>query len=130
MVHTDAYGRMVLLADIEEGYQPVFNLFEFLGIFLVGIFLLDEFSCGIYIVSRVDAHLFGIFRSHIGHMRIEMHIGHKRRAEPISSNGRTDVFQILSLARALCRQPDKFSSRLDDALGLSHRTCGIVCCLP
>ena len=42
MVYTNAYRRMVLTADIEEGYETFFETLEFGGIFLVGIFKMLE----------------------------------------------------------------------------------------
>ena len=56
MVHADADGSMVLLADIKEGDKAVVYLLQLLGIFLIGILQMLESTCCIHIVSRIDAY--------------------------------------------------------------------------
>ena len=60
MVYADADSSMVLLADIEERNESFLNLLEFVGIFLVCIFLLDKLAGRIHVVAWVDTHLFAI----------------------------------------------------------------------
>ena len=78
MIHTDADGSMMLLADVEERYEAILNLLKFVGILLVGIFLLDELAGRIHVVARIYAHFFTIESSHVGNVRIEMNIGYER----------------------------------------------------
>ena len=76
MVHPDAYGGMVFLADVQERDQPFAYLLYLFGVFFIRILQLLEGTCGIGIVARVDAYPFGIKRCHFRHFRIEVHIGY------------------------------------------------------
>ena len=60
MVDTDAYGGMVLAADVYEGHKARLYLLELLGILRVGILKLAESACGVDIVAGVDAHFLAV----------------------------------------------------------------------
>ena len=60
MVHTDTDCRVVLLTDVEKRHESVLDLLQFLGILLIGIFMFDKLTRGVYIVAGVDTHLLGI----------------------------------------------------------------------
>ena len=77
MIHTDPDRSVILLTDIQERDKPVMDFLYFLRILLVCIFQFLKSTCSIYIVSRIDAHLFRILSSYISHFRIEMHIGNQ-----------------------------------------------------
>ena len=72
----------MLYADVEERYEAILNLLKFVGILLVGIFLLDELAGRIHVVARIDAHFLAIESSHVGNVRIEVNIGYERRNVP------------------------------------------------
>ena len=77
MVHADAYGRVVLLADINKRYKALLDLPQFVGILLIGVLQMLEHSCRVDVVSWVDAHLFTVLGCNVGHMGVEVNVGHK-----------------------------------------------------
>ena len=97
MVHADADGCMILLADIEEWNESVFYLLQFVSIFLVGIFLLDELAGRINIVARIDTHLLAVESSNVGNVRIEVNISYKRCQIAVGTNAGIDVLHVLCL---------------------------------
>ena len=92
MVHTDADGSMVLLADVEERYETLLNLLKFVSILLISIFLLDELAGRIHVVARVYAYFLTIESSHIGNVRIEVNIGYERSLIAVGTDAGIDVF--------------------------------------
>ena len=126
VVHADAYGGAMLAADVEKRHQLSFYLLQFTGIFLIGIFQLFELPCRVNIVAGIDSHLLGIEGGHVGHMRIEMHVGHQGCGISPLPQQCIDVLQVLRLAHALCGEAHIFASCLDDAYGLLHAALGIV----
>ena len=126
MVHADADGGMVLLADIEEWHEAIFYLLKFVGIFLVGIFLLDKLAGRIDIVARVDAHLLAVERSHISHIRIEVNIGNERCLIAIGTDTGVDVLHILCLSGTLGSKAHQLATSLDDFLSLFHASLGVI----
>ena len=116
---------MVLTADIEEGYETLFETLEFGGIFFVGIFQMLEGACRVDIVSGIHPHLLGIECSHIGYIGIEMHIGNKRGRYTLSTQCGIDILEILSLAHTLCGKAHILSASLDNPLGLCHGGFGV-----
>ena len=62
----------------------------------------------------------------IGGMSREMHIGHQRRKIAISLQLGRDILHILSLASALGGKTYEFATSIDNALGLSHASLGII----
>ena len=97
MVHADADGCMILLADIEEWNESVFYLLQFVSIFLIGIFLLDELAGRINIVARIDTHLLAVESSNVGNVRIEVNISYKRCQIAVGTNAGIDVLHVLCL---------------------------------
>ena len=75
VVHTDAYGGVVLLANVEEWHKALVDFLQFLRILLIGIFVLDELPCRVYVVARIYANLFGDARRHVGHVGVEVDVG-------------------------------------------------------
>ena len=126
MVYADADSSMVLLADIEERNESFLNLLEFVGIFLVGIFLLDKLAGRIHVVAWVDTHLFAIECSHISHIRIEVDVSHERSGETIGTDSRIDILHVFSLAGALGGKAHQFATSLDDFLCLTYTSLGII----
>ena len=125
VVHTNANGRMIPTTDIQERNKALLNLADLCCIFLVGIGQLLESSGRIHIITRIDAYLFGIFRSHIGHTGIEMHIGHQRHVTSCGTHSGVDIFQILSLTHSLRSQAHIFTASLSDAECLSHASLSV-----
>ena len=116
----------MLLADVKERHKPVLDLPQFLGILLIGIFMLDKLARGVHIVARIDTHLLGIERGNISHTRVEMHVGHEGRGEAVLAQARTDVLQVLSLLDTLRGEPDKLAAGLNDTLSLRDAALGVV----
>ena len=125
MVHTDTDGRVVLLANVQEGNEAVAYLLDFFCILFVRIFQLLEGAGGIYIVTRIDTYLFGIQGRYLSHFRVEMHVGNQRGLVSLGTQGGVDVLQVFRLTHALCGESHVFTSRLDDTLGLLHACFGI-----
>ena len=126
VVHANANGSVMLLADIQEGHKAVLYLLQFFGIFLIGVFFLDELTCRVDIVARIDTHLLGIERCHVSHTRIEMHVGDKRRSEAVAAYSIVNVLEILSFTHSLRGQSDEFSSCFDNAFSLLHASLCII----
>ena len=98
----------------------------FVGIFLVGIFLLDKLAGRIDIVARVDAHLLAVERSHISHIRIEVNIGNERCLIAIGTDTGVDVLHILCLSGTLGSKAHQLATSLDDFLSLFHASLGVI----
>ena len=77
VVHTDTHSGMMLLADIQEGYQLMLDLLQLGSIFLIGIFQMLEGTTGIDVVTRIDTHLLTVHGRYVGGMGREVHIGHQ-----------------------------------------------------
>ena len=125
VVHPDTDGRVVCAANIQERHKARFQPLQLPGILLVGVFQMLERASRVNVVPRVDAHLLGIECRHLGHARIEMHIGHQRHSAPGSAHPRIDVAQVLRLAHPLRGQPDVFPARPGDAQRLGHARLGV-----
>ena len=126
MVYADAYGGVVLLADIDERNKPVFNLLQFPGIFLVRVLQLLERPCRIHIVAWIDADLLCIEGSHVSYVRIEVDVSTERCHVAVGPQLRIDVLEILCLSLPLRGEAHEFSSCINDALCLCHAPFGIV----
>ena len=126
MIHTDADGSMMLLADVEERYEANLNLLKFVGILLVGIFLLDELAGRIHVVARIDAHFLTIESSHVGNVRIEVNIGYERSLIAVGTDAGIDVFHVLCLAGTLSGEAHQLATSLDNLLSLLNASLGII----
>ena len=78
MVYADAYGRAVLLADVNKGDQTLVQTLQLCGILLVGIFQVLEGAGGVDVVAGIDAHLLTVAGGHVSHVGVEMNVGHQR----------------------------------------------------
>ena len=126
VVHADADGCMMLLADVEERHEAVFYLLEFVGVLLIGIFLLDELAGRIHIVARVYAHLLAVECSHVGNVRIEVNIGYERSLIAVGTDAGIDVFHVLCLAGTLSGEAHQLAASLDDFLCLTDASLSII----
>ena len=125
MVYSDANSSVILLAYIEEGDKSLLQSLEFGGIFLVGIFKMLECAGRVDIITWIHPHLLGIEGSHIGNIRIEMHVGNKGSGYPLGTKGCIDILEILSLAHTLCGEAHILATSLNDSLGLGYRSLGV-----
>ena len=75
VVDTDAQGRVVLLADIEQADKPLTQTLQFGSILLVGVVDVLEHARRVNVVTRVDTHFLHPLRCQIRHVRVEMHVG-------------------------------------------------------
>ncbi|SRR5574344_383085 len=126
MVHADTYGGMILLAYLEERHETRLYLLKFSGIFLIRVLQLLEGTGRVHIVAWIDTHLLGIESSHISHMGIEMHISHQWSHIAVLTQTGIDILQIFRFLHALCSETHIFTTRINDALGLSHTALGII----
>ena len=126
MIHTDADGSMMLLADVEERYEAILNLLKFVGILLVGIFLLDELAGRIHVVARIDAHFLAIESSHVGNVRIEVNIGYERSLIAVGTDAGIDVFHVLCLAGTLSGEAHQLATSLDNLFSLLNASLSII----
>ncbi len=111
MIHTDADGSMMLLADVEERYEANLNLLKFVGILLV--------------VARIDAHFLTIESSHVGNVRIEVNISYERSPIAVGTDAGI-VFHVLCLAGTLSGEAHQFATSLDNLLSLLYASLGII----
>ena len=91
MVHSDTDGSMMLAADVEEGDEALLNLLQLSLILLIGIFQMLEGASRVDVVSWVDAHLLYIACCHIGHIGVEVDVGHKRCHVALQAQFTADV---------------------------------------
>ncbi len=125
MVHADAHRRVVLAADVEERHELLFYLFQFGGVFFVGVFEFFERARRVHVVAGVYPHLFGVEGCHVRHVGVEMHVRHERRVVSVGAQLRVDFLQVLRLAHSLCGEAHVFASRGDNPLRLCHARCGV-----
>ena len=126
VVHADADGCMVLLADVEERHEALLNLLEFVGVLLISIFLLDELAGRIHVVARIYAHFLTIESSHVGNVRIEVNIGNEWSLIAVGTDAGIDVLHILCLAGTLSGEAHQLAASLDDFLCLTDASLSII----
>ena len=120
MVHSDADGRVVFLADVQEGDEPRTYLLYLACILFIGVFQVFEGAGGVDVVARIDAHFLGIEGGHFSHVRIEVHVGDEWRQVAFGAQGGVDVAQVFRLGDTLRGEPHILSAGVDDAFGLLH----------
>ena len=89
-----------------------------------------ECSCRVNIVAWIDAHLFTILRSHIGHTGVEVYVGHEWCHDALLLQCPGNIAHILGLTGALRGQSDEFATGSNDALRLTDaglRIIGVGC---
>ena len=126
VVHTDTYGCVMCLTDVDEGDEFFLNLLQLVGIFLVGIFQMFEGTAGIYIVARIDAYFLTIEGGDISGVGREMDICHQWLGIAVGLQLGRDMLHILCLTGALGGETYQFASGIDDALGLCHTGGSVV----
>ena len=117
---------MIFFADIEEGNEAVAYLLQFGGILLVGVFQLLERASRVYVVARIDAYFLRISGCHVGYLRAEVYIGHKRNHVSVTAQSDVDVHQVFGFFHPLCGEADVLSAGIYDALCLSHTSFGVL----
>lgn len=60
MIYSNPDSRVILFTDIQERDKPVMDFLYFLRILLVCIFQFFKSTRSIYIISRIDSHLFRV----------------------------------------------------------------------
>ena len=126
MVYANAYGRVVFATDIEERHETCIYLLNLFGIFFVGIFQLFEGASRVYIVAGIYAYLLGIQCGHVGHVSVEMHVGHKWRGVTFLPECRIDVAQVLCFTFSLRGETNQLAASLYNTLGLGSTSLGVV----
>ncbi len=120
VVHPDTDGRVVLLADIQKRDKPVVNLAYLLSVLLVCIFQFLKSTRSIYIVSRIDTHLFCILGSYIRHFRIEMHIGNQGNHISLTAQPDIDIHQVFGFFDTLGCEADILATCVNNTFRLFH----------
>ena len=126
VIHTDTYGSVMFLADIDKRHELGLNLLQFLGIFLVGIFQMFESTARIDVVARIDADLLTVLRSDISGMCREMNVSHQRCVIAVSLQAGRDILHVLRFASALGGETNQFTTSINDAFGLSYAGLRVV----
>ena len=126
MVHTDAYGGVVLLTDIDKRYELRLNLLQLGLVLLVGIFQVLEGTSWVHVVAWIDANLLAVLCGHVGRMSGEVHVGHQRLVVAIRLQTGRDVLHVLCLTGALRGEANDFATCIDDAFGLCYATLRVV----
>ena len=76
--------------------------------------MLERTGC-VHIVSGINTYLLSIQSCHVGHFRIEMHVGHQRYRTACRTYTGVDVPQVLGLTHPLGRQTYIISSGFGNA---------------
>ena len=126
MVHADAHGGVVLAADVDEAHQPLVNPLQLGLVFLVGVFQVFERAGGVDVVAGVDAHLLAVAGSHVGHVGVEVHVGHQRRRVAVGPQPPGNVLHVQRFAAPLGGEAHQLAAGIDDALGLLHAAFSVV----
>ena len=127
VVHADAKRRSMLTTDGEQAQKTLFQTAKLGGIFLIGVLQMLELAGRVHIVAGIDAHFFdNAAGSHIGHVRIEMHIGHQRMVISGFAERGLDVAKVLGLDGALRGETHIVATGIHDALALLHARLGVV----
>ena len=126
MVDTDTDGSMMLLTDIKKWYKFRLYLLQFLGILLIRILQVFEYTTWIDVITRVDTYLLTILGSDISHMSREMNISNKRSHITVCFQSCRDILHVLRLSGTLGCKAYQFSTCVNDTFGLYHTTFSIV----
>ena len=118
---------MIFLTNVEERNQTGTDLFDFLCVFLVGVFQFLEGAGCIHIVAWIDAYLFHVLGCYIGHIRVEMHIGYQRSVIALRAEADVDVHHVFGFAHTLSSHAYIFATGIDNALGLFYASFRIEC---
>ena len=121
MIHTDTNSGAMCLTNIQERDEPLTDLLDLGGIFLIRIFKMAECLYLIYIVSRIDTYLFHLTGGGISRSRIKMDISDQRSRIPLFIQLFTNLAQVSGFPFPLCRKTHILSSRLDHTDRLSYR---------
>ncbi len=120
MVHSYAYGGVVLATNAQERHKPLVYLAQFGGVFLVGIFKMLERAGRVYVVAGVYPHFLSVQGGHVGHVGIEVYIGHQGHHIAVAAQGSIDVAEVFGLLHALRSEPYVLTAGIHNALGLRH----------
>ncbi len=127
MIYSDPDSRVILFTDIQERDKPVMDFLYFLRILLVCIFQFLKSTSSIYIISRIDSHLFRILSSHVCHFRIEMHISNQRNHISLATQSDINVHQIFGFFDALGCEAYILSTCINNTFRLFHTSLCILC---
>ena len=75
MVDADAYGCVMLAADVEEMTESLVKTLELGLIFIGSIFELLEGTGWVDVVARIDTYLFNYGGSYVGYVGVEVNVG-------------------------------------------------------
>lgn len=100
MVHANAQGGVVFAANGQELFEAILQAFQFGSILLVCIFQVLKLSGGVDVVTGVDAYFFNDASGYIGHIGVEVYVGHKRTVVSQFVQPGAYGCQVLSFARS------------------------------
>ena len=122
MVYAYAKRRSVFATNIKQTREALFEALEFGCIFLVRIFQRLERTSGIYVITRVDAHLLYHRCGNICHIGVEVYVCHERICESRLVECLADGFKSACLNRTLGSETHIIASRLNDCATLRNAT--------
>ena len=105
-----------------------FETFQLVGVFLIGVLQMSESARGIDVITRIDANFLYNGSGHVGHVRVEVNIGHEGCGVAQAREFGFDVAQILGFTRALRSETDIVTACIHDGLYLAHTSLGIGGC--
>ena len=126
MIYSNPDSRVILFTDIQERDKPVMDFLYFLRILLVCIFQFFKSTRSIYIISRIDSHLFRVLSSHVCYFRIEMHIGNQRNHISLATQSDINVHQVFGFFDALGCEADILSTCINNTFRLFHTSLCIL----
>ena len=101
MVHSYAQRCAMALANVEQAVETFFKPFQLRAVFVVGIFYVAELARRVYIIPGINAHGFNGLGCLVGHIGIEMHVGHKGCPYALCTQPVTYAAKALHLAQTL-----------------------------
>ena len=126
MVDADTQGSMVPLADVKQAHEALAQPLQFGGIFGIGIVDMDELAGGVHVVARVDAHFLHQCGGGVGHVGVEVDVGHKRGLNAFGPQLLPDEGEAFGFAAALRGETHQFAACGNDAAGLKDGRPDIV----
>ena len=89
---------------------------------------MSESARRVDVIARIDADFLYNSSGHVGHVRIEVNIGHERRGVAQTREFGFDIAQVLSFTRALRSEAHIVAACIHNGLYLAHTSLGVGGC--
>ena len=89
---------------------------------------MSESARRVDVIARIDADFLYNSGGHIGHVRVEVNIGHEGRGVAQAREFGFDIAQVLGFTRALRSETDVVAACIHDGLYLAHTSLGVGGC--